>query len=529
MFLGYSKPSEQDSGDPSKQVPDLLNTTNELQAISFENLYDEFNYSPTNLLNTNYITQMSTPVETEPPPKYAAVTEEQFEIANRLKDYAAVATENIPLQLSYNIGTENVEDGKEGETFIENIKVELGENSLITEFENAGINLCDLGNPSENISYNPAFNSNEEVKISSPKVKIIDVQNITPSNPLTTSNSKMSVNPESVSLVKQIFNPEALQMSLVCDDEIPSAWDDVLTYETNANQMNMFKENVNENPLTAVPTTIQSYINLPLIPISASVDINNDLINSTNLIQDSSFTVAESGNNNLLKKVTAEFEICSCNDCHCTSYENCQSCHRNESTSKDQQVSFSHITTNNPSIIIPSSAPTISNQSSCCDTKNISSNCSLNVSLKSSCCSNSTCSTSNIPDHHSCCTSTLNSTGCSSNNPIQLSCKRSQKNVSAPGKCNSMSSTPLITKSIMSLDSTPKQPIKNSCSGINTAIQLIQASNPDCSKKGDDCCVVICLKTMDQLKQMLSLASGCNNFQNFSLGCVPADLCGVPK
>lgn len=500
FFLGYIKSTESISDDPSKQVPDLLNESNELQAINFENLYDEFNYSPTNLLNTNYITHMPTPIETEPPPKYAAVTEEQFEIANRLKDYATVATENIPLQLSYNIGTENVEDGKEGETFIENIKAELGQNSLITEFENAGINLCDIENPSETVGYNPAFNSNQEVKVGTPKVKIIDIQNITLSNPLTTSNSTISLNNDPVSLEKEIYNPEALQMSLACNDEIPSAWNDVLTYETNPNQMNLFKENLNENPLTAIPTNIQSYINLPLLPISTSVEINNDLINSTNLIQNSSFTGPEGGNTDadLLKKIATESDICSCNNCKCTSYENCQNCQGSENTCKDQHVAFSQ-NTNNSSVLIP-----ISKQSSCCDSKNISSSCSSNVSAKSSSCPNSAC------------ISSTNSTSCSSKNPVQPSCKRSQNIISAP-------------KPMMSMDSTPKQPIKNSCSGINSAIQLIRASNPDCSKKGDDCCVVICLKTMEQLKQMLSLASGCNSFQNFSLGCVPSDLCGVPK
>lgn len=456
---------------------------------------------------------MPTAIETEPPPKYAAVTEEQFEIANRLKDYAAVATENIPLQLSYNIGTENVEDGKEGETFIENIKAELGQNSLITEFENAGINICDIENPSETVGFNPVFNSNQEVKVSSPKVNVINVQNITLSNPLTTSNSTISLNNDSVSLEKQIYNPEALQMSLACDDEIPSAWDDVLTYETNASQMNLFKENLNENPLTAVPTTIQSYINLPLLPISASIDINNDINNSTNLMQNGSFTGSECGNTNanLLKKITAESDICSCNDCKCTSYENCQNCQGNENTCEGQHARFSQ-NPNNTSVLIP-----IASQSSCCDTKNISSNCSSNVSPKSSCCNSSTCSSS-----------CSNSTRCSSKSPVQPSCKI-QNIVSAPRNCNTSSSTPSITKPMISVDSTLKQPIKNSCSGINSAIQFIRASNPDCSKKGDDCCVVICLKTMEQLKQMLSLASGCNSFQNFSLGCVPTDLCGVPK
>lgn len=563
----------------TKAVPELLNENNDLQSITFENIYNEFNYSPSdNLLNVNYMTQNEpATVETEAAAKYAAVIEEQFEIANRLKDYAAVATENIPLQLSYNIGTENVENGKEGETLIDNTRVELEENSVITEFENAGINLCDIDNPSENFGFDSVYDSSDNIKLSNPN--IIDVRNITPSNSLTNSTVKMSLDVDSISLEKQIYTPEALQMSLACDEEIPSVWDGAVNYTSNTNQMNIFKENMNENPLTAVPTTIQSYINLPSIPNTASANVN--VINDSKSINNAS---------NLLKELTVQAEICSCPDCKCTHELNCLNCNGNENISENTvqiaqpnncSVNVSQKSCNISPVMsfnCPSNVPVRSSR--CKTAPNQVSRCSQNIPVQS-CCSPasipvSNCS-QNIPVQSSgCSTAPISVPNCSSNIPVQLSCRKAAsnpvsncpKNISTqPSSCNTApspvvncsSKAPPQSSCCPSISSSPisditsgccgthsnissvansllssyginlKTSVKTGCPGVTSAIQLIKATNPDCNKKGDDCCVVICLKTMEQLKHMLTLASGCNNFQNITLGYVPNDLCGVPK
>lgn len=369
-----------------------------------------------------------------------------------------------------------------------------------------------MGNTTENIDYNTVFNAHEEVKVNSPKVKIINVENISLPN-ISTSGSKVATNANSLTLDKQIYNPEALQMSLVCDNELPLAWDDVLNYPNNASEMDIFKENLNENPLTAVPTAIQSYINLPLIPTSVPVDnIKNQVIDTTNLSNDN-FIEAEPENSQVnLLKITAEADICSCNNCKCTSHSNGQSCvgTKNLSPSTGSSSTAPNCAAYPPSrCSIPHNiSPNVAVQSSCCNSSPKVNNCISNVPVQSPLSATSPTCTPNSPIQSSCCTST------SSNN-------LPQKRISASDYCVNNS----VSKSFTS---NSKPATNNRCGGVNSAIQLIRATNPECNKKGDNCCVVICLKTMEQLKQMLSLASGCNSFQNITLGCVPTDFC-VPK
>ncbi|CAH1953643.1 unnamed protein product [Acanthoscelides obtectus] len=176
---GFQKQNSSDR----KEVPDILNTNIDIQEINFDNLYNSLTFSDNNVTDINFLDQNGTDslklqIETEAKAKYAAVIEEQFETANRLKDYATVNTEDVPLQLSYNIGTENVEDGKDGETLIDNTKLELEENSIITEFENAGINLYDIGN---NL-FNTAYDGSENAKADTQKIKIISVDTVKTAN-----------------------------------------------------------------------------------------------------------------------------------------------------------------------------------------------------------------------------------------------------------------------------------------------------------------------------------------------------------
>nr|CAI5866565.1 unnamed protein product [Callosobruchus analis] len=175
---------QKDNTSNTKQVPDILNESIDIQAINFDNLYSSFTYDDNNIIKSNFVDQsaansLKLQIETETKAKYAAVIEEQFEIANRLKDYATVNTEDVPLQLSYNIGTENVEDGKDGETLIDNTKLELEENSIITEFENAGINLYDIGNSTNNFNlFNTVYDGDENAKIDTQNIKVISVDTI---------------------------------------------------------------------------------------------------------------------------------------------------------------------------------------------------------------------------------------------------------------------------------------------------------------------------------------------------------------
>lgn len=51
--------------------------------------------------------------------------------------------EPIPIQLSYNIGTENIENGRDGET-LNDTEMQLEENSIIMEIEKADIDSYDM-------------------------------------------------------------------------------------------------------------------------------------------------------------------------------------------------------------------------------------------------------------------------------------------------------------------------------------------------------------------------------------------------
>ncbi|KAJ8910992.1 hypothetical protein NQ315_010821 [Exocentrus adspersus] len=456
-----------DPSPPSKQVPDLLD------------LLD-------NLLTPNYLNQntpdnnVSMVLGEQQKAKYAAVIEEQFEMANGLKNYATVSTEDIPVQLSYNIGTENIENGKDGETLINDTHVELEENSIITEFENAGVNLYDMSlNPDQDNGqsnfnmFNSVFQSDDNVKMNTTKV-------------VGAENSSQTVDIP-VNLHNQVYTPEALQMSLACDEEMSAAWVDAINYANNTGQINIFEENVNENPLTAVPTAIQTYLNLPHVqsnntPAPKPLLDTNLLSTPMTLLDNVDDDIPKSGNTdvNLLKNLTAEANICSCIDCKCDPINNCQSC-------TGPEANYKRCNSSNPGkgrIGASNSGNFVSNCCSsktgkqddggCCNNQNSSTSAQMVSSVaKSSCCSNS--STSN-----------------QSNDP-----------------------------------GTPSG--EAVCAGTSNIIHLIKSSSTPCAQKGDDCCVVVCLKTMDQLRKMLTLATGGNGFQNFALSCVKKDFCEIPK
>lgn len=444
FFLGLKETLQDgnyDKLDTSKHVDDILMLA---ESVSPDNLSDMFKNTfavlapSTSHLNNNYIVENANDDENSSnKPIRAAVQSdptETFEIASGLKNYATVNTADpIPTQLSYNIGTENVENGKDGET-LNDTQMELEENSIITEIENAAIDLLDIerNNLSEpsvtgfdvemfgNEQAELLTNGYKEKRSKSPNVKIISVQEIVPSDNQDTLN-------------KQIYMPEALQMSLACDEEAPSTWIDVM------NLMNMSpiyeQSAMVENSVNALPTTIQSYIDLRSSQVNlpeTQVEPNYYTGSTSEFVPDKS-----SNMNNVLKDLTAEADICKCIDCKCDPYNSCHGCNQTSDPGKKSVKSENG-----------------SNKSSTND----------NLSSKSK-------------EHSTCCSSD----GCNC--------------------CN-----------------------KASCCGSKIEKPMFEQPNNNCTKKGEDCCVVVCLKTLDQLRQMLTLANGCYGFQNLNLGCLKSSM-----
>ncbi|XP_066143333.1 uncharacterized protein MTF-1 isoform X1 [Euwallacea fornicatus] len=354
-------------------------STLEQQSTPFFNApYDptyNFNSTDFTLNPRQSITEQVSQMQIENKPKFASVIEnDQFEMANGLKNYATVNTaEPLEVQLPFNIGTENMENVAKQETLINEPQAELEENSLITEFENAGISLYDFENTfGDNLfSMNNNNNNNET---GGPNVKILSVKTV--------------VAP------KEVPNPasEALQVNLATHEEISSAWG-VGNY-ADMGQSNIFHENMNENPLTAISTAVQSYLD----PSERKVAIVEDIENV-----DRYLASLNSPKTDTLKNLASEADICKCDNCKCTDNANCHPCNSNASA-------------------------------------------------------NNNCASTNKP-------------ACGEN---------------------------MFKQALLGL------------------VQKTEG----CREKGEDCCVVLCLKTMEQLRQMLKFATNCRGFQNFNLGCM---------
>ncbi|KRT80657.1 zinc finger protein [Oryctes borbonicus] len=431
--------------DTSKEMNDMLgygDIESDNLPIVFKNTFDAI--SPDTPVNNNYIVENANYIGEGIPdrPKYAAVETDPsttYEIVSGLKNYATVNTADpIPTQLSYNIGTENIENGKDGET-LNDTQMALEENSIITEIENAAIDLLNmernnLTEPSVN-SFDVEMFGNEQAELiantyepknnKSPNVKIISVQDISPSDTQDILN-------------KQVYIPEAMQMSLACEEEMPSTWVDVM------NVMNMSpvyeQLSMTENPVNALPTTVQSYIDLetPQTTLEDSQPSPNYYLENPDYFQEKG-----SNMNNVLKDLTADADICKCVDCKCDPYDSCHGC--NQISDSDKKLPKN---------------PSSSNKS--CTNNNLS----IAKQTNSSCCPSKSCN---------CCTKSCN----------------------------------------CSLDKQEKP--------------IVQQHTSNCAKNGGDCCVVVCLKSLDHLRQMLTIANGCFNFQNLNIGCVKSDLCAIKK
>lgn len=239
-------------------------------------------------LNNNYLAHPLPPkpelLRTEP--KFAEIQSSdisaEFEMANGLKHYATVNTaEPIPTQLSYNIGTENVENGRD-ET-LNNTEMQLEESSVITEIENQGLDLYDLGRTNVSNFDIELFGVQNDALMSdlyvpktpppptkSPNVKIISVQNIPP-----------------------VPKPSHPSPSESFDS---SNWENVM--------MNAF------NQITDETIPFNAFFNEP----TPSNDFPAEIPQQT------------AKSDNILKDLTAEADICKCVDCKCTPFDNCHGC-----------------------------------------------------------------------------------------------------------------------------------------------------------------------------------------------------------
>ncbi|XP_056630391.1 protein cubitus interruptus [Diorhabda sublineata] len=369
---------QQQNLEPITQ-PTIIDTTN-CPNINFENIYYNVTTVPSDsLINDNYILNEAIPE------KHAAVIEEEFEMANRLKDYATVTTENIPLQLLFNIGTENIENVKENEALI-NTRDELENNSIISEFQN----LDDL---TANVEKNFTFDLNTDKEADSTKISDKQIS--------TTTNNN-------VDLLDQ------------------TDWIDLVT---GASQLVLDKQTT-----TTSTNDLDSYymlddISLPQTTATAVLQKDNLQNTDTNWINNNTTSkCCNSQTNNF-----SEYPTNSNNDCN-----------------QSDPVSSTPIMTYLPS-------------------------------TRTNCCNNVV--------NYTCCGNGGNCGQQSVTNPVDNILSQTQRQLAG---CKSK-----------------------------------QNSNHNCAEKGDQCCVVVCLKTIDQLKQMLTIASGCGNFQTLTLGCLNSNNLGV--
>lgn len=316
-----------------------------------------------------------------------------FEITSNLKNYATVnVLEPIPTQISYNIGTESV--GVD-ESIKNTESMTLEESSIISEIEKTN-NIFDTISNANILAQKDKF-VEEFFGTSDENFNSLFIE---PKGTIEKDSNFIYPEVDLIDLNKQIRTTEAIEMSLVCEEETPSQWIDVMSLARNTTGL-YEPPSFNENPLSAIPTAIQSYIDIES-PKNTLNYQNNELYNMFNdnfVLNEQTEKEIEgvinetfkkidgnkdnleltnkencnrrNRNENLLKNLTAEANICSCTDCKCGPDNTCNdddSCYSTKNS----------IITQNKVILNESKG------SKCCEKSSVSCNCTGKTDTK--CC-----------------------------------------------------------------------------------------------------------------------------------------------
>lgn len=284
------------------------------QEIDISPLHQTIDLS--DLFTTNNV-ELPTLVATETinPARYAAVIEtdfsDQFETANILKNYATVNTaEPIPTQLSYNIGTENIENGKDGETLNDTV-MKLEDNSIIMEIEKAG--------ESYDVNLTANLVNNFDVDMLDTGVRQMGLEFNEDEVGASTFPEKVDILQESMISAQEsgeLNTPEILE----ADQEMVPNWIEALNYPTNNGAA--LENSLTQNDLVFDTFNFQEILN----------DTNNN-ITSTN-VMNTTTGLFQTNKSDLLKNLAADADICKCQNCGCTSHSSCTNC----STETDKTV-----------------------------------------------------------------------------------------------------------------------------------------------------------------------------------------------
>lgn len=313
-----------------------------------------------------------------------------YEITADLKNYATVnVIEPIPTQISYNIGTESV-DADEPLKNTESMTLE--ESSVISEIENPDnifdtINNTNILDSQKDTFVEEFFRETNDENFNSLFIE--------PKGIIEKDSNFIGPKIDLIDLNKQIRTTEAIEMSLVCDEEIPSQWIDVMSLATSHNPTDLYEPSLlNENPLSAIPTAIQSYIDIKSSKSTSNYknselymfntenfEFNREqtekeiegVINDTikeitaqkELLNSNAQKVIDNKtrntDENLLKNLTAEANICTCVDCKCGPENNC---------SQDDSCYLKNTVVDNARLVVKDQK-----KENCCG-KSVSCNCS---------------------------------------------------------------------------------------------------------------------------------------------------------